>query len=58
MRGHIGDMGALMTICDGADVTVVEDCAHTMGADWDGIPSGRWGAVDVIDTDLQAHQLR
>ena len=43
MRGHICDMDALMRLCDAAGVTVIEDCAHTMGADWNGTPSGRWG---------------
>ncbi len=55
MRGHIGDMAALMAICDAADVTVVEDCAHTMGADWDGIPSGRWGALGCFSTQTYKH---
>ena len=32
MRGHIVDMDLLMEICNLADVAVIEDCAHTMGA--------------------------
>ena len=32
MRGHVCDMDRLMAICDAAGMTVVEDCAHTMGA--------------------------
>ena len=55
MRGHIGDMAALMAICDAAGVKVVEDCAHTMGADWDGTPSGRWGAVGCYSTQTYKH---
>jgi len=39
MRGHLCDMDLLMQICDAAGVTVIEDCAHTMGA-----PT-RWGPV-------------
>ena len=45
MRGHICDMDALMAICNAAGVTVIEDCAHTMGAAWNGVPSGRQGRV-------------
>ena len=45
MRGHICDMGAVMAICDAAGVPVIEDCAHTMGATWDGVPSGRFGTM-------------
>ena len=37
MRGHICDMDRLMALCDAAGVTVVEDCAHTMGASWNGV---------------------
>jgi dTDP-4-amino-4,6-dideoxygalactose transaminase len=37
MRGHICDMDRLMNICEASSVFVVEDCAHTMGAKWNGI---------------------
>ena len=55
MRGHICDMHALMRICDAAGVTVVEDCAHTMGADWDGQKSGSFGAVGCFSTQTYKH---
>ncbi|WP_417270309.1 DegT/DnrJ/EryC1/StrS family aminotransferase [Celeribacter sp.] len=55
MRGHIVDMDALMYICNGAGVTVIEDCAHTMGATWDGVPSGRYGAVACYSTQTYKH---
>ncbi|MEN8831518.1 MAG: DegT/DnrJ/EryC1/StrS family aminotransferase [Pacificibacter sp.] len=55
MRGHIVDMDALMYICNGAGVTVIEDCAHTMGATWDGVPSGRHGAVGCYSTQTYKH---
>ncbi len=55
MRGHIVDMDALMYICNGAGVTVIEDCAHTMGAMWDGVPSGRHGAVGCYSTQTYKH---
>ncbi|MEM5475952.1 DegT/DnrJ/EryC1/StrS family aminotransferase [Pacificibacter sp. AS14] len=55
MRGHIVDMDALMYICNGAGVIVVEDCAHTMGATWDGVPSGRHGAVGCYSTQTYKH---
>ncbi len=45
MRGHQCDMEALVTLCDRLGVTIVEDCAHTMGAAWKGVPSGRHGLV-------------
>ena len=55
MRGHICDMRMLMQICDNAGVTVIEDCAHTMGATWDGVPSGRWGKFGCYSTQTYKH---
>jgi dTDP-4-amino-4,6-dideoxygalactose transaminase len=55
MRGHICDMDALMAICDAANVTVIEDCAHTMGANWAGVPSGRHGLIGCYSTQTYKH---
>lgn len=55
MRGHICDMDALMAICDRARVTVIEDCAHTMGAHWNGTPSGRFGRFGCYSTQTYKH---
>ncbi len=55
MRGHICDMRQLMALCDAAGVTVIEDCAHTMGATWDGVPSGRWGRFGCFSTQTYKH---
>ena len=55
MRGHICDMDRLMAICDAADLPVIEDCAHTMGAAWRGTPSGRHGAMGCYSTQTYKH---
>lgn len=55
MRGHICDMDRLMAMCNAAGVTVIEDCAHTMGAAWDGVPSGRWGRFGCYSTQTYKH---
>ncbi|ETW11763.1 aminotransferase [Roseivivax marinus] len=55
MRGHVCDMDRLMAICRAADVTVIEDCAHTMGAAWRGVPSGRHGTVGCYSTQTYKH---
>ncbi|PTW49904.1 DegT/DnrJ/EryC1/StrS family aminotransferase [Rhodovulum kholense] len=55
MRGHICDMDRLMAICDGAGVRVIEDCAHTMGAAWNGVASGRHGAMACYSTQTYKH---
>ncbi len=55
MRGHICDMDALMAICDAAGLTVIEDCAHTMGAAWNDLPSGRYGKVGCFSCQTYKH---
>ncbi|MEM9975660.1 MAG: DegT/DnrJ/EryC1/StrS family aminotransferase [Pseudomonadota bacterium] len=55
MRGHICDMDRLMALCDAAGVRVIEDCAHTMGAAWRGVPSGRHGAIGCYSTQTYKH---
>ena len=55
MRGHICDMEALMEICDNNGITVVEDCAHTMGAKWNGKWSGCFGKIGCYSTQTYKH---
>ncbi len=55
MRGHLVDMEALMATCDAANVAVVEDCAHTMGADWKGVHSGRHGIIGCYSCQTYKH---
>jgi dTDP-4-amino-4,6-dideoxygalactose transaminase len=55
MRGHLADMEALMAICDAAGVTVIEDCAHTMGAAWKGVASGTQGTVGCYSCQTYKH---
>ncbi len=54
MRGHSADMGALMALTERLGITVIEDCAHTMGAQWAGQPSGTFGRVGCFS--LQAYK--
>jgi dTDP-4-amino-4,6-dideoxygalactose transaminase len=44
-----------MALCDAAGVAVIEDCAHTMGAAWDGVPSGRHGVIGCYSTQTYKH---
>ncbi|MFY0621251.1 MAG: DegT/DnrJ/EryC1/StrS family aminotransferase [Pelagimonas sp.] len=55
MRGHLCDMDRLMQICDDNGITVIEDCAHTMGAAWNGVPSGRIGKVGCYSMQTYKH---
>jgi dTDP-4-amino-4,6-dideoxygalactose transaminase len=55
MRGHICDMDALMQVAQANGLQVVEDCAHTMGAAWAGVPSGRHGVIGCYSTQTYKH---
>ena len=55
MRGHIVDMDALLAITNAADIIVIEDCAHTMGARWDQTKSGSHGTVACFSTQTYKH---
>ena len=55
MRGHIADMDAIMAIAEKYNITVIEDCAHTMGARWNGKRSGNFGHVAAFSTQTYKH---
>ncbi|MGC3871667.1 DegT/DnrJ/EryC1/StrS family aminotransferase [Halomonas sp. GXIMD04776] len=55
MRGHIGDMDAIVAACDDLGITLIEDCAHTMGAAWKGRPSGTFGKIGCFSTQTYKH---
>ena len=55
MRGHIADMDAIVDICDKFGITLIEDCAHTMGARWKGTLSGNYGKVACFSTQTYKH---
>jgi dTDP-4-amino-4,6-dideoxygalactose transaminase len=55
MRGHISDLQAIHSLCNRYEVALVEDCAHTMGAKWDGKHTGTWGRVGCYSTQTYKH---
>ncbi len=55
MRGHVADMGALMALCSDLGISVIEDCAHTLGASWEGIPTGRFGLAGCFSFQSAKH---
>ena len=55
MRGHICDMDAILEICEPRGITIIEDCAHTMGARWKGKLSGTFGKVACFSTQTYKH---
>lgn len=55
MRGHLCDMDALVALLDRYDVPLIEDCAHTMGASWNGKKSGSFGVAGCFSTQTYKH---
>ena len=55
MRGHLCDMNALMALTNRLGVTVIEDCAHTMGARWAKNKSGNFGLAGCFSTQTYKH---
>jgi len=55
MRGHIADMDAISALCERHGVILIEDCAHTMGARWNGRRSGSFGRVACFSTQTYKH---
>ncbi|PPB80954.1 dTDP-4-amino-4,6-dideoxygalactose transaminase [Albidovulum inexpectatum] len=55
MRGHLPDMDRVMDVATSHGLTVVEDCAHTMGARWDGRLSGSFGTIGCFSTQTYKH---
>jgi dTDP-4-amino-4,6-dideoxygalactose transaminase len=55
MRGHITNMDRVMEICKTHNLTLIEDCAHTMGASWNGKKTGSFGKVGCFSTQTYKH---
>lgn len=55
MRGHMADMEAVAALCEKYQVVLIEDCAHTMGARWQGKASGTFGKVACFSTQTYKH---
>ncbi len=55
MRGHIADMDRLLALCENYGVTLIEDCAHTMGASWNRRKSGSFGKIACFSTQTYKH---
>ena len=55
MRGHIADMDAVVEICGRHGITLIEDCAHTQGAQWAGRHTGTFGATGCFSFQSYKH---
>lgn len=55
MRGHLPDMDAVTALCASLGLSLIEDCAHTMGASWNGTKSGNFGVAGCFSTQTYKH---
>lgn len=55
MRGHISDLDTVKNICEQAGIYLIEDCAHSLGATWDGKLVGYHGEIACFST--QSYKL-
>jgi len=55
MRGHIVDMDAVVALTKKFKMKLIEDCAHTMGATFDGVKSGCHGDIACFSTQTYKH---
>jgi len=55
MRGHLVDMNRLGSLLQSKGVALIEDCAHTMGASFDGIKSGNHGVMACFSSQTYKH---
>ncbi len=55
MRGHIPDLDDVMVVCGELGIAVIEDCAHTMGAAWNGRATGTFGIAGCFSTQTFKH---
>ena len=55
MRGHICDMEALTAVCAEFGIRLIDDCAHTLGAGWNGKATGTWGIAGCFSLQSYKH---
>ena len=55
MRGHIADMDRVSEICRRFGISLIEDCAHTVGGRWDTKFTGTFGRVGCYSSQTYKH---
>lgn len=54
MRGQICEMDQVKAVCDANDITLIEDCAHSVGIYWGDRHTGHHAKVACYST--QSHK--
>ncbi len=55
MRGHLADMGGVMAACRELGLKLIEDCAHSLCASWDGRTIGTFGDIGAFSAQTYKH---
>ena len=55
MRGHIVDMDRVSEICSRLNISLIEDCAHTVGCRWSDKFTGTFGRVGCYSSQTYKH---
>ena len=55
MRGHVGDLDRLTARCDELGLSLIEDCAHSLGATWADRPTGAFGLAGCFSFQSWKH---
>lgn len=50
MRGKVADMDAIEEVCQTRGITIVEDCAHSLGVRWNGVHTGHKGVMSCVSS--------
>jgi len=50
MRGKLSDMDGIAELCNTHGVRFIEDCAHSLGVQWNGTHSGHHGEIACISS--------
>lgn len=46
--GQPSDMGPILEIAKRCDLKIIEDCAHSLGAEYEGRKTGSWGDIGIF----------
>jgi len=55
MRGHVADIDEVAALAERYRVLLIEACAHTLGASWNGTPTGRFGRAACFSSQSYKH---
>ena len=55
MRGYVPNLDEVCKICDEYGVSIIEDCAHSIGARWDGKKTGTFGLTAAFS--MQSYKM-